>query len=120
MEAYEQEAPWKSGSSQKLEDFLGSAVLNEAVTNPLPLPLHKSLKYLAINPVLTGMFANSKNIAVFLLDIEAKKKMQMKAVKDGLKRKKDKDRLRWKPLPQNWNSPITLNAWNTTQRAKRK
>ena len=122
LEAYEKEAPWKSGSNQKLGEFLGRVVLNEAVSNPLPLPLHKSIKYLAVNPVLTGMFANSKNIAVFLLEIEAKRRMQMKAVKDALKRNKDKDavdRLRWKPLPRNWNSPITLNSWNTTQRAIR-
>ena len=123
LEAYEKEAPWKSGSNQKLGEFLGRVVLNEAVSNPLPLPLHKSIKYLAVNPVLTGMFANSKNIAVFLLEIEAKRRMQMKAVKDALKRNKQKndavDRLRWKPLPRNWNSPITLNSWNTTQRSIR-
>ena len=123
LEAYEKEAPWKSSSNRKLGDFLGEAALNEAVTNPLPLPLHKSIKYLAINPVLTGMFANSKNIAVFLLEIEAKKRMKMKTEKDGLKRKKENEAVekpRWKPLPQNWNSAITLKAWNTTQRAKRK
>ena len=117
LEAYEKEAPWKSSSGQKekLGDFLGRVALNEAVTNPLPLPLHKSIKYLAINPVLTGMFANSKNIAVLLLELEARKRLQ---AKEGLKRKKEK--LQWKPLPQNWNNPITLNSWNITQRAKRK
>merc|ERR1712117_112844 len=104
LEAYEKEAPWKSGSNQKLGEFLGRVVLNEAVSNPLPLPLHKSIKYLAVNPVLTGMFASSKNIAVFLLEIEAKRNKQKK---DAV------DRLRWKPLPRNWNSPITLNSWNT-------
>ena len=125
LEAYEKEAPWKSGSSQKekLGDFLGRVALNEAVTIPLPLPLHKSIKYLAINPVLTGMFANSKNIAVLLLEMEAKKRVQAKTGKEGLKKKKGNvavGKLHWKPLPQNWNNPITLNSWNTTQQAKRK
>ena len=123
LEAYEKEAPWKSSSSEKLGDFLGRVALNEAVTIPLPLPLHKSIKYLAINPVLTGMFANSKNIAVLLLEMEAKKRVQAETGKEGLKKKKGNvavGKLHWKPLPQNWNNPITLNSWNTTQQAKRK
>ena len=112
MDAYEKAAPWKSNSKEKLGDFLG-----KLVTGQLPLPADTARNYLTVNPVLTGMFANFKHLAVFLQKEEERRKKQTK----GVQSKKDAVRLRWRPTSQNWNSPIImLDTWNSTLRAKRK